>query len=86
MEMTNVHAVTFPSRDLKDAQKERINQTLVPCTTVAKSDGPPAAGEKSTNELLMAMLAVHSANAQSQTEHNPGDLYMRGSADTMSIF
>ena len=72
MEMTNVHAVTFPSRDLKDAQKDRINQTLGPRPTMAKADGTPAAGVKSKNELLVAMLAVHSENSQRQTEQSPG--------------
>ena len=77
MKMTNVHAATFLSRDLKDAQKDRISQTLGHHPTVAKADGPPAAGEKSTNRLLMAMLVAHSANAQRQTEKNPGYLYLR---------
>ena len=56
MEMTNLHTVTCPSRDLKDFQKKRINQTLGPCPTLAKEYRPPAAGVKSTNKLLMAML------------------------------
>ena len=34
----------------------------------------------------MAMLAVRSANAQRQTEHNPGGLYLRGSTDPMRVF
>ena len=86
MEMMVLLAVTFPSRDLKDAKKYMINQTLGPCPTVSNADGLPAAGVKSTNKLLMAMLAVHSANAQRQTEHNPGDLYMRISTGTMRMF
>ena len=45
MEMTNVHAATFLSRDLKDAQKDRISQTLGLRTTEAKVDRTPVAGE-----------------------------------------
>ena len=86
MEMTNLHTVTCPSRDLKDFQKKRINQTLGLRTTVARADGPLADGVQSTNELLMAMLAVHSANAQRQIEQNPGNLYLRGSTETMMMF
>ena len=44
MEMTNVHTVTCPSRDLKEYQKEKIKQTLGPRLTIAKSEGQPAAG------------------------------------------
>ena len=86
MEMTNVHVVTFPSRYLKDSQKDRINQTLGPRPTMAKADGTPAAGVKLKNELLVAMLSVHSANSQRQTEHSPGYLYPRLSTDAMRMF
>ena len=86
MEMTNVHVLAFPSRDLKDSQKEGINQALGPRPTIAKADRTPAASVKWTNELLMAMLAVHSANLQRQTEKSPGDLYLRGSTDAMRMF
>ena len=71
MEMTNVHTVTWPSIDLKDTKKERINQKLGPRPTVSREDGPPAAGVQLTNELLMAMLAVHSANSQRQKGKKP---------------
>ena len=57
-----------------------------PCPKVEKADRPLAAGEKSTNKLLMDMLSVHSANEQMQTEHNPGDLYKRGSMEPMRMF